>query len=218
MPFKGEMWCWIKCGNQVISLAERDSISQLPLEIDFQRIDHRQGLAPYFRQYLRVIMTAKKPVKSNYASWQDEIFKEDLWQWENNPLYGFCNKNFKSDGSPYNLYTDGLKIYTTIDSRMQQYAEEAVNEHIPQLQQTFFQEKKGRSYAPFSKHVTKEEINASLTRSMRDSDRYRRLKKSGASTEEINRIFDTKTEMQVFHKGMIDTIMSPRIRTYIKHF
>ena len=103
---------------------------------------------------------------------------------------------------------------------MQQYAEEAVNEHIPQLQQTFFQEKKGRSYAPFSKHVTKEEINASLTRSMRDSDRYRRLKKSGASTEEINRIFDTKTEMQVFsYNGMIDTIMSPRDSVrYIKHF
>ncbi|HOG04713.1 MAG TPA: transglycosylase domain-containing protein [Paludibacter sp.] len=203
-----------------LSLAERDSISQLPLEIDFQRIDHRQGLAPYFRQYLRVIMTAKKPVKSNYASWQDEIFKEDLWQWENNPLYGFCNKNFKPDGSPYNLYTDGLKIYTTIDSRMQQYAEEAVNEHMPQLQRTFFQEKKGRSYAPFSKHVTQEEINASLNRSMRDSERYRRLKKSGASTEEINRIFDTKTEMQVFsYNGMIDTIMSPRDSVrYIKHF
>lgn len=203
-----------------LSVAERDSINQLPLELNFQRIDHRQGLAPYFRQYLRVILTAKKPVRSNYGSWQDEKFKEDVWQWENNPLYGFCNKNFKSNGSPYNLYTDGLKIYTTIDSRMQQYAEEAVSEHIAQLQQTFFQEKKGRSYAPFSKYVTPNEINASLTRSIRDSDRYRRLKQAGVSTEEINRIFDTKTEMQVFsYEGMIDTIMSPKdsIR-YIKHY
>ncbi|OJV35455.1 MAG: penicillin-binding protein [Bacteroidales bacterium 36-12] len=203
-----------------ITKHERDSLWQLPLEIKFQRVDHKQGLAPYFREYLRLTLTAKKPVRSNYASWQEEKFKEDLWQWENNPLYGFCNKNTKSDKTPYNIYTDGLKVYTTIDSRMQQYAEEAVAEHISQLQNDFFKEKKGRSYAPFSKDVSKSDIDAALNRSKLDSDRYRRLKYNGVSSEEINQIFNTKVDMQVFsYKGMIDTVMTPMdsIR-YIKHF
>jgi len=203
-----------------ITKAERDSLQQLPLTLDFQRVDHKQGLAPYFREYLRLTLTAKKPVRSNYASWQDEKYKEDLWQWENNPLYGFCNKNTKSNGMPYNIYTDGLRIFTTIDSRMQQYAEEAVEQHLTELQQAFFKEKKGRSYAPFSKHVNQTEIDASINRAMRDSERYRRLKNEGVSSEEISRVFNTKVEMQVFsYKGMIDTVMTPMdsIR-YIKHF
>ena len=158
-----------------ISRSECDSLKQLPLTLNFQRVDHKQGLAPYFREYLRLTLTAKKPLRNNYASWQDEKFKEDLWQWENNPLYGFCNKNLKSNGSPYNIYTDGLKIFTTIDSRMQKYAEDAVDEHLTELQQAFFKEKRGRSYAPFSKSVNQSEIDATLTRSMRDSDRYRKL-------------------------------------------
>ncbi len=206
--------------SNYITKAERDSLSQLPLELNFQRIDHRQGPAPYFREFLRLTLTAKKPIKSNYASWQEEKYQEDLWQWENNPLFGFCNKNTKKDGSPYNIYTDGLKIYTTIDSRMQQYAEEAVSQHIASLQTSFFKEKKGRSYAPYSRHISQDEINASLNRSMRDSDRYRRLKQSGANADEINRIFNTPVEMQVFsYNGEIDTLMSPKdsIR-YIKHF
>ena len=203
-----------------ITKAERDSLQKLPLTLDFQRVDHKQGLAPYFREFLRLTLTAKKPVRSNYASWQEEKYREDLWQWENNPLFGFCNKNFKSNGAPYNIYTDGLKIFTTIDSRMQQYAEEAVEEHISQLQETFFREKRGRSYAPFSRHVNQAEINASINRSMRDSDRYRKLKRNGVGNDEITRIFNTKVEMQVFsYKGMIDTVMTPldSIR-YIKHF
>ncbi len=203
-----------------ISKADCDSLKQLPLTLDFQRVDHKQGLAPYFREYLRLTLTAKKPLRNNYASWQDDKFKEDLWQWENNPLYGFCNKNLKSNGSPYNIYTDGLKIYTTIDSRMQKYAEDAVDEHLTELQQAFFKEKRGRAYAPFSKSVNQSEINATLARSMRDSDRYRRLKKAGISNDEITKSFNTKVDMQVFsYKGMVDTTMTPidSIR-YIKHF
>ncbi|GAB1415211.1 transglycosylase domain-containing protein [Paludibacter sp.] len=203
-----------------ITKAERDSLMQLPLEIDFHRVDHKQGLAPYFREYLRQTLTAKKPERSNYASWQTEKFNEDLWQWENNPLYGFCNKNKKSDGTPYNIYTDGLKIYTTIDSRMQQYAEEAVEEHISQLQADFFKEKKGRAYAPFSKYISQTDIDAALNRSKLDSERYRKLKYNGVNSNEIEKIFNTKVDMQVFsYKGMIDTVMTPMdsIR-YIKHF
>jgi penicillin-binding protein 1A len=199
---------------------EADSLMALPLKVNFQRIDHKQGPAPYLREYLRLYLTAKKPSRSDYQDWQQDLYNEHMWQWENNPLYGFCNKNLKSDGTPYNIYTDGLKVFTTVDSRMQQYAEDAVEDHLKELQQTFFKEKKGRSYAPYSRNVNQEEIRKSLERAMKDSDRYRRLKKSGASAEEIYSSFNSKAEMQLFsYRGMIDTIMTPMdsIR-YLKHF
>ena len=203
-----------------ITESECDSLKQLPLVLDFHRIDHKEGLAPYFREYLRKILMAKEPKESNYASWQKQQYIEDLDDWNNNPLYGFCNKNRKADGSPYNIYSDGLRIYTTIDSRMQHYAEEAVSKHMQDLQKTFFREKKGRSYAPFSRDITKEEINGILERTKRQSERYRVLKKAGLSKEEIDESFNTPVPMQVFsYAGMIDTVMSPldSIR-YHKHF
>ncbi len=197
-----------------------DSLKMTPLTLDYQRADHKSGLAPYFREYLRQILMDNEPSRGDYASWQEEKYQEDLWQWENNPLYGFCNKNNKPDGTPYNIYVDGLKIYTTIDSRMQKYAEESVIEHIESLQKTFFKEKKGRSYAPFSKRVKPEEIESILKNAVKQSDRYRRMKEQGISEEEINRSFRRPVDMQVFsYNGMIDTIMSPldSIR-YNKHF
>lgn len=203
-----------------ITQAECDSLQQLPLELDFHRVDHKLGLAPYFREYLRRILTAKEPKESNYASWQKQQYLEDLDDWNNNPLYGFCNKNKKADGTPYNLYSDGLRIYTTIDSRMQQYAEEAVSEHMQDLQKKFFKEKKGRSYAPFSRHLTQEEISGIMTRTKRQSERYWGMKREGATEAEIDSAFNTPVEMEVFsYNGMIDTIMSPMdsIR-YHKHF
>ena len=203
-----------------ISQAECDSLKQLPLVLNYHRADQKEGIAPYFREYLRQMLIAKKPNRSNYASWQEEKYKEDVWQWENNPLYGFCNKNKKANGDNYNLYTDGLKIYTTIDSRMQIYAENAVKEHIEDLQKKFFKEKKGRSYAPFTRHLKPDEINNILARSMRQSERYITMKKAGFSAKEIENSFKKPVEMQVFsYNGMIDTIMSPwdSIR-YYKHF
>ncbi len=197
-----------------------DSLKMTPLTLDYQRADHKSGLAPYFREYLRQILMDNEPSRGDYASWQEDKYQEDLWQWENNPLYGFCNKNNKPDGTPYNIYVDGLKIYTTIDSRMQKYAEESVLEHIESLQKTFFKEKKGRSYAPFSKRVKPEEIESILKNAVKQSDRYRRMKEQGISEEEINRSFRRSVDMQVFsYNGMIDTIMSPldSIR-YNKHF
>jgi Membrane carboxypeptidase/penicillin-binding protein len=203
-----------------ISQVECDSLKQLPLVLNYHHADHKEGIAPYLRQYLQTVLSAKKPQRSNYASWQDEKYKEDLWQWENNPLYGFCNKNTKPNGDKYNLFTDGLKIYTTIDSRMQTYAENAVKEHIETLQKTFFKEKKGRSYAPYSRHLKTAEIDKILERSMRQSDRYLSMKKAGVSAQDIENAFKQSIEMQVFsYDGMIDTIMSPldSIR-YYKHF
>lgn len=203
-----------------ITSEQCDSLQALPLTLKFNRVDHKQGLAPYFREYLRLMLTAKEPDRSDYASWQDQKYLDDKWQWENNPLYGFCVKNKKADGSPYNIYTDGLKIYTTIDSRMQKYAEESVDEHIKSLQASFFKEKKGRSYAPFSKKVTPEEIQGILNRSIKDSERYRRMKSEGASEAEITKSFNTKVEMQLFsYNGDIDTVMTPLDSIkYLKHF
>ena len=187
-----------------------DSLKNLPLTLKYQKADHKLGLAPYFREYLRMVLAAKEPFRSDYASWQDKKFKEDKWQWENNPLYGFCNKNFNTSGAPYNIYVDGLKIYTTIDSRMQRYAEESVKEHIETLQTSFFKEKRGRSYAPFSRKLSTEVINDIMSRSMRQSERYIKMKAAGFTKEQIGILFRKPVEMQVFsYKGMVDTILSP---------
>ncbi len=198
------------CKNGSISETECDSLQQLPLKISYRSVDHKQGLAPYFREYLRSVLTAKEPKESNYPSWNKNQYKIDKEQWDNDPLYGFCNKNRKADGSTYDLYNDGLRIYTTIDSRMQTYAEEAVNEHIQYLQKQFFKEKKNKKYAPFSRDLSTEEIDAILTRSMKQSERYRQMKKAGKSEKEITEAFSTPVEMRVFsYEGMIDTVLSP---------
>lgn len=193
-----------------ITSAQRDSFSKLPLKLNFHPSSRKQGLAPYFREYLRQILMAKEPRRSDYADWQQQQFEDDKYEWENNPLYGFCNKNKKSDGTPYNIYTDGLKIYTTIDSRMQEYAEEAVSEHMKELQKEFFSEKKGRSYAPFSRSLTPAEIDKIMNNSMKQSERYIKMKREGYSQAEIEKAFNTKTEMKVFsYDGMIDKEMTP---------
>lgn len=193
-----------------ISQAECDSLQTLPLKLKYNRVDHKEGLATYFREYLRGVLTAKKPDKSDYRGWQMQKFYEDSLDWENNPLYGWCEKNTKKDGSKYNLYTDGLKIYTTIDSRMQQYAEEAVTEHLKELQGYFFKEKKGAKKAPYTFRVTQQQVDEMLGRAMRQSDRYRIMKKNGASEAEIKKAFNTPEEMTVFSwQGGKDTVMTP---------
>lgn len=193
-----------------ITEAERDSLQALPLKLKYNRVDHKEGLATYFREYLRGVLTAKKPYKANYRGWQMQKYYEDSLDWENNPLFGWCEKNTKKDGTKYNLYTDGLKIYTTLDSRMQQYAEDAVTEHLKELQGYFFKEKKGAKKAPYTFRLTQEQVDEILGRAMRLSDRYRLMKKAGATEAEIKKAFDTPEEMSVFSwEGEKDTIMTP---------
>lgn len=204
-----------------LTQTECDSLQALPLVLKFQPVDHKDGLATYFREYLRKIMTAKEPKKSDYRGWQMQQFYEDSISWKNNPLFGWCAKNKKKDGSHYNIYNDGLKIYTTINSRMQQYAEEAVYEHVAKyLQPRFFKEKAGRKTAPYTRELSTEDVNKILERSVRQSDRYREMKAVGCSEAEIQKAFNTKHEMSVFSwDGDKDTIMTPldSIR-YYKHF
>ena len=194
-----------------ITEAEYEKYIQEPLNLKFHVADHKDGIATYFRDFLRRYMMAKEPNKSDYPSWNMVKYHIDSLNWENDPLYGWCNKNRKKDGEPYNVYTDGLKVYTTIDSRMQEYAEQAVYEHVAKyLQPAFTKEKRGRKNAPFSGSISEEQANNILMRSVRQCDRYRAMKAAGASEDEIMKAFNTKTEMTVFsYRGERDTVMTP---------
>lgn len=199
-----------------INETEYDSLRQLPLGLNFKRVDHKEGLATYFREYLRLFMTAGQPEAKNYYSRAQ--YRLDSIAWETNPLYGWCKKNMKVDGTHYDLYTDGLKIYTTLDSRMQKYAEEAVMEHLGQdLQPLFQNEKSNKKNPPFSNDLTPEEIENSLNAAIKRSDRYKIMNKAGVKYQEIRKSFDLPAEMQVFTwNGIRDTIMTPL--DSIKHY
>mgnify|MGYP000248012855 FL=1 len=199
-----------------ITREECVSLKKLPLGLNFKRVDHKEGLATYFREYLRLFMTANKPDRKRYRDLSQ--FRLDSVAWETNPLYGWCKKNVKVDGSHYDLYSDGLKIYTTLDSRMQKYAEEAVREHLSQdLQPLFDKEKVKKLRPPFSNDMTPAEIEEVLDRSIRQSERYRVLSKQGMSFDEIRKTFDQPLKMQVFTwNGIRDTVMTPL--DSIKHY
>ena len=194
-----------------ITDAECDSLQALPLKLTYNRVDHKEGMANYLSEYLRGVMTAPKPVRSDYRGWQMQKFYEDSIAWETNPLYGWCAKNKKKDGTNYNIYTDGLKIYTTINSRMQQYAEDAVKEHLGDyLQPIFFKEKEGSKNAPYARSLPEKRVEELLTKAMKQTERYRLMKEAGASEQQIRKAFDTPEEMTVFSwKGDKDTIMTP---------
>lgn len=194
-----------------ISTDECQSAQDLPLVLDYHKVDFKTGLAPYFREYLRKTMKAEKPVRSDYREWQLQKYREDSTEWETNPLYGWCNKNKKADGTPYNLYRDGLRIITTIDSRMQRYAEEAVVTHLKNnLQPSFKKHLRKLRNSPFSNDLSTEDVQKIMDQSIKQSERYRVAKLSGKSWEEIKKIFNTPINMTVFsYKGDVDTIMSP---------
>lgn len=195
-----------------------DSIVQLPIVLSYETKDHNSGLAPYFRDMLRRYMNAKEPKKSSYK--YSEEYQADSLRWENDQLYGWLNKNSKPDGSSYNLDKDGLKIYTTLNSKMQLYAEQAVAEHLGgNLQKSFFADMRWKRNKPFAADVPAETAENLMKQARRWSDRYRTMKDAGASESEINKAFNEKVEMRVFSwnkKGYIDTVMTPNdsIRYY----
>ncbi|MCF6332003.1 MAG: transglycosylase domain-containing protein [Draconibacterium sp.] len=205
-----------------ISKTERDSVKQLPLDLHYTAVDYKLGPAPYFREYLRLTLSAKKPERKNYPSWLGQKFIEDVNEWENNPLFGWCRKNIKANGENYNIYSDGLKIYTTIDSRMQKYAVEAVEQHLRyDLQPLFDGSMKSLKNPPFANNMDTETVEGLLNRSIRQSERYRVLKKSGKSFKEIKANFNIPVDMTVFSwKGEIDTTMTPldSIKWYLRYF
>ena len=191
--------------------AEYQNYSGEPLTLNFHRTDHKDGTATYLREFLRQYMMAKRPVRTDYPSWNNVQFVADSIAWDTDPLYGWCNKNFKKDGSPYNVYSDGLKVFTTIDSRMQKYAEEAVYQHVARyLQPAFDKENKPKPSSPYSDKLTPQQIRNILNRSITQSERWRTMKAAGCTPEEIKEAFRKKIEMTVFtYHGDIDTLMSP---------
>ena len=191
--------------------AEYQNYSSEPLTLNFHRTDHKDGTATYLREFLRQYMMAKRPVRTDYPSWNNVQFVADSIAWDTDPLYGWCNKNFKKDGLPYNVYSDGLKVFTTIDSRMQKYAEEAVYQHVARyLQPAFDKENKPKPSSPYSDKLTPQQIRNILNRSITQSERWRTMKAAGCTPEEIKEAFRKKIEMTVFtYHGDIDTLMSP---------
>jgi len=194
-----------------ISEADFDKYCAEPLNLNFHVADHRSGVATYFREFLRKYMMMRQPQRSDYPAWGKVKFYQDSINWANDPLCGWCYKNTKKNGEPYNLYSDGLKVYTTVNTRMQKYAEQALREHIVKfLQPAFNKENRGKSTAPFSGDLTYKQVRDILMRSVKQTDRYRTLKAEGASEEEISRSFNTPTKMSVFtYHGEIDTTMTP---------
>jgi penicillin-binding protein 1A len=195
-----------------ITRAELDSLKELPLNLEFKRLDHTEGLAPYFREYIRLTISANEPIRENYPSYLQQKFVEDSIEWANNPIYGWINKNLKSDGTKYDIYRDGLKIYTTVDSRLQAYAEQALTQHLGgELQPEFYKDKKTAKRPPFTFRLTQDQYQSIIRHAMRNSERYRNLKKMGASQDSIDLVFNTKVPMKVFAwGGDRDTIMTPR--------
>ncbi|MBQ2497396.1 MAG: transglycosylase domain-containing protein, partial [Prevotella sp.] len=194
-----------------LSRAEMNEYSDKPLVLNFHRTDHKDGAAPYFREFLRHYLMAKKPNRDDYPSWNQRQFVIDSIAWQTDPVYGWCNKNMRKDGKPYNIYTDGLKVYTSIDTRMQKYAEDAVYQHVVKyLQPAFTRSMRSKPNAPFTSDLTPKQVRQILNRSMMQSERYRTMKAAGASDEEIREAFNRKIDMTVFtYRGDKDTVMSP---------
>jgi len=202
-----------------ISPAQYDSLSKLPVKLVYKIQDHNEGIATYFREHIRRMLTAPYPTRKAYVAYEDYV--QDSLEWFTNPLYGWCNKNKKPDGTAYDVYSDGLKIYTTIHSVMQQYAEEAVTEHLRDyLQPAFYKEKKGMKNAPYASDLTPEQIQQLTELSIKRTERYRVLRNAGMKWDDILKNFRKKQRMTVFTwKGERDTVLSPldSIRHY-KYF
>ncbi len=196
-----------------LSDAECSSLQQTPIELHYHKVNKNDGMAPYFREELRRMMMAKEPHMSDYPEWNRQAFYDDSVEWVNNPLYGWCNKNHKADGSTYDIYSDGLKIYTTIDSRMQKYLEEAVHQHMGGTIEPNFLRERGGTRNPYSNNP--EEVSAKqrqqlIKNAIRQTDRYRALKAQGKSENEIMSNFNTPTDMHMFtYNGETDRVMTP---------
>ncbi len=191
-----------------ITEPQYDSLSALPIEVDYHPVSHDEGSGTYFGEMLRLTMQAEKPTRRQYLN--DFDYQYELRRWETNPLYGWVHKNKKADGTSYDIYRDGLKIYTTINSAMQRYAEEAVEERLrneiqPKMDAQF------KSTGVIFQDQSKKQVDEIVERAMRYSDRYRAMEAAGASREQITAAFGTPVAMKLFtYKGMRDTVITPR--------
>ncbi len=188
--------------------SELDSLSALPIELDFHPVSHDEGMGTYLAEMLRLTMLASEPQRRAYTN--DWDYRQALQRWEKDGLYGWVNKNKKADGSSYDIYRDGLKIYTTINSSMQRYAEEAVEERLKNEIQPYMDAQFKRTGVIFQDQ-SREQIATIVANAMRYSDRYRAMTEAGASREQIDKAFDTPVEMRLYtYNGIRDTVITPR--------
>ena len=205
-----------------LTKAECDSLQALPIVLHSRQGDRTTGVGPYFRDMLRRTMSATKPKRSSYTF--EEDYRVDSLLWADDPVYGWLNKNSRSDGTPYDLDSDGLRIYTTINYKMQRYAEEAIAEHLGKdLQKAFFRELQYRKNPPFTTDTDKSVIETTMKQARRWSDRTRMMKASGHTDAEIEASFEKPVNMRVFTwdtPGYRDTVMTPNdsIRYYKSFF
>ena len=191
-----------------LTKAECDSISALPIKLSYKPVSHNLGHATYFREMLRLTMNAKRPVRKNYRN--DWDYQQACREYDNNPIIGWCHKNRKADGTPYDLYRDGLKIYTTINASMQKYAEEAIQKQMRTTIQPAM-DRQIRATGRLFNRVSKSKEEATIKQAMRTSDRYFHMKDAGYTEEEIYASFDKKCRMRIFtYKGDVDTLLTPR--------
>ena len=189
-----------------------DSLKQLPIDLTRYRRAadaHNEGSATYFREMVRRTMMAKEPERKNYYTEWD--YEQAVKQYEENPIYGWCYKNKKANGESYDIYRDGLKIYTTVDARMQKYAEDAFREHMAEVVQPRMNSQiKSRGGSLFP-DLNKAESDQKIAQSMRQTERWRNMAKEGASESDIKASFNTPVAMSIFtYKGMCDTVITPR--------
>jgi penicillin-binding protein 1A len=196
-----------------LSEMQYDSLMLIPIRLNYRTQAHDEGMATYFREYLKSMLSAHEPVRERYTDY--ESYQIDSSEWTENPLYGWVLKNPKPDGNYYNIYKDGLRIYTTIDSRMQQYAESAVAEHLglgpDPLQEAFEKDIKWNARKPFSNALTKEQYDQIMNMFIKTSERYRVYKqKDSLNDAQIMKLFNEPVQMSLFSwKGKIDTVLSP---------
>ena len=185
-----------------------DSLTALPITLQYKPISHNDGEATYFREMLRQVMNAERPTRRQFLT--DWDYEQAVKEYDENPLYGWCHKNKKADGTDYNIYRDGLRIYTTINPTMQRYAEEAVQKQMETVIQPRM-DAQVRQTGVLFQDLEPEEIETIIKRAMRNSDRYREHKKLGMSDKDIYASFEKKCQMRIFtFKGERDTLLSPR--------
>lgn len=194
----------------VLNSSDAEILKAQPLNLNYRKIDpHDQGLS-YVREEVRHLMLAKKPAKPNRNSYGNDYaykmalgkYNTDSTSWQDNPLYGWIEKNPKPDGSLYDINTDGLRIYTTIDLRMQQYAEESVNEHLGgMLQPNFSSEKRGQKYGPYTNdrsEISEANLQKVIRQAKRQTERYQTMKAGGCTDSEIEKSFNKPRPMRLF--------------------
>ncbi|MFI3280777.1 MAG: transglycosylase domain-containing protein [Rikenellaceae bacterium] len=191
-----------------ITKAEADSLSAIPIELDYNPVSNNYGQATYFREMLRLTMNAERPKRNQF--YNDWDYEQAIKQYDQNPIYGWCKKNTKADGTPYNIYRDGLKIYTTINADMQRYAEEMIQKQMESVIQPMM-DAQYRNTGVLFNDASKDAVNTLMNSAIRYSDRYYQMNRAGFSKEDILRSFDVECKMKVFtYKGERDTVMTPR--------